>query len=126
LNKTTPRIRGTTPEIDSAAKRLRYNLTPAEQLLWQALKGKQLNGLKFRRQHPLGSFVADFFCAKHKLIIELDGAVHDQQIEYDDARTQKLKEFGYRVIRFRNHEVSANLDAVLEQILEAVSAISEN
>jgi very-short-patch-repair endonuclease len=126
LNKTTPRIRGTTPEIDSAAKRLRYNLTPAEQLLWQALKGKQLKGLKFRRQHPLGSFIADFFCAEQKLIIELDGAVHKQQTEYDDARTQKLKEFGYRVIRFHNQEVSANLDAVLEQILEAVSAISEN
>jgi very-short-patch-repair endonuclease len=118
LNKTTPRIRGTTPEI--------YNLTPAEQLLWQALKGKQLNGLKFRRQHPLGSFIADFFCAEHKLIIELDGAVHKQQTEYDDARTHKLEEFGYRVIRFRNQEVSANLDAVLERILEAVAEISEN
>nr|WP_290227607.1 DUF559 domain-containing protein [Trichocoleus desertorum] len=126
MNKTTPRIRGTTPEIESAAKRLRYHLTPAEQLLWQALKGKQLYGLKFRCQHPVGPFIADFLCAKHKLIIELDGAVHDQQTEYDGARTQKLNEFGYRVIRFRNQEVFANLDAVLEQVLEAISAIPEN
>jgi very-short-patch-repair endonuclease len=123
LSKTTSRIRGTTPEIEASAKRLRYNLTPAEQLLWQALKGKQLNGLKFRCQHPMGSFIVDFFCAKYKLIIELDGAAHDQKIEYDDARTQQLNEFGYRVIRFRNQEVFANLDAVLEHILEAVSVI---
>ncbi len=124
MKKATPRIRGTTPEIESAAKVLRYNLTPAEQLLWQALKGKKLHGLKFRCQHPVGSFIADFFCAKHKLIIELDGTVHDRQTEYDNARTEQFKAYGYQVVRFRNQEVFANLDAVLEQILEVISAIS--
>ncbi|HEY9750965.1 MAG TPA: endonuclease domain-containing protein [Allocoleopsis sp.] len=124
MNKTTLRIRGTTPEIESAAKKLRYNLTPAEQILWQALKRKQLHGLKFRCQHPVGPFIADFLCAKHKLIIELDGTVHNQQTDYDNSRTEQLKAYGYQVVRFRNQEVFANLDAVLERILEAVSALS--
>ncbi|MBW4486200.1 MAG: DUF559 domain-containing protein [Trichocoleus desertorum ATA4-8-CV12] len=124
MKKATLRIRGTTPEIELAAKKLRHNLTPAEQLLWQALKGKQLHGLKFRCQHPVGPFIADFLCAKHKLIIELDGAAHDQQTDYDNARTEQFKTYGYQVVRFRNQEVFANLDAVLERILEAVSALS--
>ena len=105
MEKTTNRIRGTTPEIDAAARRLRHNLTPAEQLLSSALKGKQLNGLKFRCQHPVGRFIVDFFCPQSKLVIELDGAIHDEQIEYDTARTEQFKTYGYRVLRFRNEEV---------------------
>lgn len=122
MEKTTNRIRGTTPEIDAAARRLRNNLTPAEELLWQKLKGKQLEGLKFRCQHPVGMFIVDFFCPQSKLVIELDGAVHDQQIEYDTARTEQFKVYGYHVLHFRNEEVFNNLPSVLERILEATTS----
>ena len=111
------RIRGTTPDIISVARQLRQTPTPAEQVLWQALKNRQLNGLKFRFQHPVESFVVDFYCPQYRLAIEVDGAVHDQQLEYDIARTERLNQLGYRVIRFRNQEVMSDLGSVLQQIV---------
>jgi very-short-patch-repair endonuclease len=122
LDRTTNRIRGTTPEIEADARRLRKNLTPAEQILWQALKGKQLNGLRFRCQHPVGLFIIDFFCPQSKLVVELDGEVHNEQMEYDTARTEQFKAYSYRVLRFRNEEVLDNLPSVLERIFCAVSS----
>ncbi len=119
-NKTTPRIRGTTPEIEAAARRLRQNMTPAELKLWDALKNRQLDGLKFRRQHPVGPFILDFWCPARKLVIELDGEVHEKQKDYDEARTRQLEDYGYRVMRFRNEEVLTDLPAVLDRIREVV------
>jgi very-short-patch-repair endonuclease len=116
------RIRGTTPEIISAARRLRQNLTPAEKILWQALKNRQLQGLRFRSQHPIESFIVDFYCPQHRLIVELDGDIYNQQVEYDAARTEKLNQLGYRVIRFRNQEVLSHLPLVLLQIVEAIDS----
>ncbi|MBD2462020.1 DUF559 domain-containing protein [Oscillatoria sp. FACHB-1407] len=113
------RIRGTTPNIVAAARHLRQRLTVAEKTLWEALRNRQLNGLKFRCQHPVSSFVVDFYCLQYRLVIELDGDIHDQQIDYDQARTEYLNHLGYRVIRFRNHEVMTDLNRVLQQILEA-------
>ncbi len=118
-DRTTPRIRGTTPEIEAAARRLRRNLTPAEQKLWQALQRRQLAGLKFRAQHPVGPFILDFYCPAYKLVVELDGAMHEGQADQDAARTQQLENYGYRVIRFRNEEVFTDLPSVLDRILEA-------
>ena len=114
------RIRGTTPELIAAARHLRQNLTPAEQMLWDAVKKRQLNGLKFRSQHPIESFVVDFYCPQHRFVIELDGAVHNQQVEYDAARTEKLNHLGYRVIRFRNRDVMSDLSRVLQQVVIAI------
>jgi very-short-patch-repair endonuclease len=116
------RIRGTTPEIISAARQLRQHLTPAEKTLWQALKNRQLQGLRFRSQHPIASFIVDFYCPQHRFIIELDGGIHNQQVEYDTARTEKLNQLGYRVIRFRNQEVLSHLPLVLLQIVEAIDS----
>jgi very-short-patch-repair endonuclease len=113
------RIRGTVPDIIAAARRLRQNLTPAEKTLWQALSKRQLNGMRFRCQHPVGPFIVDFYCPEHRLVIELDGSIHDHQTEQDTARTAQLNQFGYRVIRFRNETVLTNLEHVLHQILEA-------
>ncbi|MBE9179889.1 DUF559 domain-containing protein [Oculatella sp. LEGE 06141] len=113
------RIRGTTPDIVAAARRLRQNLTPAEQTLWQALKKRQLGGLRFRCQHPISSFIVDFYCPERRMAIELDGGIHHQQLDYDAARTEQLNQFGFRVLRFRNEEVMTDLDRVLHQILEA-------
>jgi len=117
-DKTTPRIRGTTPEIEAAARRLRRNMTPAEQKLWDALKGRQLDGLKFRPQHPVGPFILDFWCPARKLVVELDGGSHAGREAEDEARTQQLQDYGYRVIRFRNAEVLADLPSVLGRIRE--------
>ena len=118
-NKTTSRIRGTTPEIEAAARRLRRNMTPPEQKLWEALKGKKLGGLKFRAQHPVGPCILDFYCPACKLVVELDGGVHDEQAAYDESRTQQLENYGHCIIRFRNEEVLEDLPSVLERILEA-------
>ena len=116
------RIRGTTPEIEQAARKLRKNLTPAEALLWSGLKNKQLEGLRFRRQHPVGNFILDFYCPSCKLVIEVDGEIHDRpfQIERDRARTAKLEEYGYRVLRFSNERVMNDLPQVLAEIKAAV------
>ena len=114
--KTTTRIRGTTPEIEAAARNLRQNMTSAEQVLWEALKGRQVAGLKFRCQHPVGPFILDFYCPARKLVVEVDGGVHDGQAEYDAARTQQLNDYGYQVLRFRNDEVLNKLDSVLERV----------
>lgn len=113
-------IRGTTPDIIAAARQLRQTLTPAETRLWQALKNRQLNGWKFRCQHPIESFIVDFYCPQHRLIIEVDGEIHDQQREYDAARTERLHQLGYRVIRFQNREILSNLSQVLQKIVNEV------
>ncbi|AFZ12009.1 protein of unknown function DUF559 [Crinalium epipsammum PCC 9333] len=119
MSKDSIRIRGTNQEIEEAARRLRQELTPAESILWQALRGRQIEGLKFRCQHPVGRFIVDFYCPSVKLVIEVDGGIHDQQQVYDQARTEKLEAFGYRVLRFTNEQVMKDLSAVLEQISKA-------
>ena len=119
MSKDSIRIRGTNQEIEEAARRLRQELTPAESILWQALRGRQIEGLKFRCQHPVGRFIVDFYCPSVKLVIEVDGGIHNQQQVYDQARTEKLEAFGYRVLRFTNEQVMKDLSAVLEQISKA-------
>ena len=114
------RIRGTSPEVEQAAKRLRHNLTIAEAKLWAALRNKQLEGLRFRCQHPVGNFILDFYCPSRKLVIEMDGEIHSSQIEYDVERSKKLAEYGYRVLRFSNEEVIDDLPGVLKRIKRAV------
>ncbi|MBF2029561.1 MAG: endonuclease domain-containing protein [Oscillatoriales cyanobacterium C42_A2020_001] len=124
MPKDSPRIRGTTQEIEQAARRLRLHLTPAEALLWSALRKRQLAGLKFRCQHPMGRFIVDFYCPSCKLVIEVDGDVHTQQILYDEARTQQLQSFGYRVLRFTNEEVLNDLQTVLLHIAQTAEVTS--
>ncbi|WNZ23157.1 endonuclease domain-containing protein [Leptolyngbya sp. NK1-12] len=118
------RIRGTTPNLIAAARQLRLNLTPAEKILWEALRRRQLRGWKFRCQHPVASFIVDFYCPQYRLIIELDGAIHDQQIEYDASRTEQLHHLGYRVIRFRNQEVLSDLSGVLQTIVNEIEKLT--
>jgi very-short-patch-repair endonuclease len=106
------------PDILAHARDLRRPLTPAEGLLWQKLRDRQLCGLKFRRQHPIGGYIADFCCPAQRLIIELDGDSHSDQVEYDETRTQWLISLGYTVVRFANVDIRANLDAVLQTIAD--------
>ncbi len=105
------------------ARQLRRRLTGSEQVLWSALRDSRLHGIKFRRQHPFGPYVLDFFCVNAQLAIELDGGVHDQpeQIEYDRERTAYLEASGLRVMRFRNEDIVDKLDDVLNKILEVAS-----
>lgn len=113
-------------KITLLVRELRKNPTPEERVLWTLLRKKQLNGLKFLRQHPIiygqqtnGSllfFVADFYCAKKKLIVELDGRVHDFQKEYDQNRDLILRDLGMRVIRIENDEL-VDSERVLRKIL---------
>ena len=98
--------------------RLRRALTPAEAALWSILRGSALQGRKFRRQHSVGPYVVDFYCAGERVVVELDGAAHDsrQQAMRDEQRTVYLKSKGLRVIRIENREVFENPDGVLAHI----------
>ena len=120
MKRTSRRIRGTSQRIQKRARELRKEMTPAERILWGQLRNRQLEGLKFRRQHPLGRFIVDFCCAEHRLIVEVDGAVHRGQQDRDEARTKVLREYGYEVLRFSNEAVLGDVDAVLEAIVGAV------
>lgn len=104
------------------ARQLRRNQTDAEQVLWSKLRNTQLEGIKFRRQQPIGDYIVDFVSFEKKLIIEIDGGQHNenQTIENDKFRTKWLNSQGYRVIRFWNHDVLLNIDGVLEVIREAM------
>lgn len=114
-HKSRP-IRGTTPQVEQAARQLRQNLTPAEAVLWQALRERQVSGLKFRCQHPVGQFILDFYCPSLKLVIEVDGDSHAQKAGYDQARSGQLQDHGYRILRFSNAQVLHDLQAVISCI----------
>ena len=104
------------------ARGLRVGQTDAEQLLWHHLRHRRLQGWKFRRQHEIGLYIVDFVCPDAGLIVELDGGQHGEQMIYDEARTRKLTEEGYRVLRFWNNDVLTNIEGVLEVILEALAS----
>jgi len=105
------------PPILTHARELRQPQTPAEAKLWACLSSRQVGGFKFRRQHPIDRFIVDFYCPACRLVIEIDGDTHAEQVEYDQARTSWLSEQGYHVIRFSNREVVQHLDEVIEVIL---------
>jgi very-short-patch-repair endonuclease len=102
------------------ARRLRGGMTDAERLLWRQLRHKQVAGLKFRRQHPLGSFICDFVCIEAALVIEVDGGQHAERRDSDEARTAWLNNQGYRVLRFWNNEILDDIEAVGDAIWDAV------
>jgi primosomal protein N' (replication factor Y) len=99
------------------ARRLRRDTTDAEALLWRRIRDRALFGRKFRRQHPIGPYVADFVCIEARLVVELDGGQHDRGAEGTSVRTAFLERRGFRVLRFWNNDVLANLDGVLERIV---------
>jgi len=105
------------PLVFEFAKELRRNMTDAEMVLWGYLKAG-INGLKFRRQHPIGIYIADFYCHKLRLIIEVDGNIHDKKEikEYDLNRENDLKSWDYIIIRFSNQKVLKETQAVLVEI----------
>ena len=116
-----PRLSVKARMLQAFARRLRHNQTDAEQRLWQRIRNQQVDGAKFRRQQRLGPYIVDFCCLERKLMVELDGGQHADHAQEDQRRTEFLEQEGYRVLRFWNHEILANLDAVLEQIAQALT-----
>ena len=109
------------------AKSLRSHQTEAEQRLWYHLRAHRFMDLKFKRQKPIGHYIVDFVCIEHRLIIELDGGQHAEQIRYDQQRDAWLRGEGYAVLRFWNNDVMQNLQGVLEQIrLSVAPSLSPN
>jgi very-short-patch-repair endonuclease len=101
------------------ARELRQKMTETEETFWRHARGKKCQGIKFRRQHPVGSFVLDFYWAEKKVGIEIDGSIHDRHDikENDEGRSKTLEELGIRVIRFTNEEVKDNIAGVIRRIV---------
>ena len=119
--------KGAPSDSFSKAQFLRRNETKAEKLLWEKLRNNQLEGLKFRRQHPVNIYIADFYCHKFKLIIELDGDYHNQeeQKQKDEVRTEVLRLNDLKIIRFKNEEVEQDINQVLTTIKNKIEQLKE-
>lgn len=119
--------RRVTPRF-ARARQLRHDSTDAERVLWNRLRARRLNGLRFRRQFPLGAFITDFCCRERHLIIELDGGQHAEPAAAarDNFRSRQFDERGYRVLRFWNNQVLMNIDAVLQAIVDAAERSEVN
>ncbi len=107
------------------ARELRKCSTPAEKLLWQRVRNRQLGQLRFVRQHPIGRYIADFYCHERRLVIELEGSAHDrsEQKSYDEVRFRELDARGLRVLRIKNGEVIRDMESVLKKILSVAREI---
>ena len=102
----------------SNARTLRKNLTDAERALWKQMRMRQIGGYKFRRRQPIGKYIVDFVNFEKKVVVELDGGHHSQQVDYDTTRTAWLEAKGYQVMRFWNNQVLEEIEAVKEVILD--------
>jgi very-short-patch-repair endonuclease len=117
-----PEVRGHVREhLRRYARRLRREQTDAERRLWSRLRDRRLVGARFRRQHPIGSFIADFCCPEAKLVIELDGGQHALRLRDDQVRTKYLESQGYVVLRFWDNDVLTNTGGVLQRIVGALA-----
>jgi very-short-patch-repair endonuclease len=112
----------TGPAARDDARRLRKDMTEAEQRLWYRIRNRQLSDHQFRKQVPLGPYIADFCCLKERLVIELDGGQHAEITEHELKRRAWMEANSYRVLRFWNNEVFENIEGVLETIVRALKA----
>jgi len=116
---------GAKPTTFEHAQALRKNETKAEDILWEYLRARRMLGLKFRRQHPINQFIADFYCHELKLIIEVDGEVHEKndQKAYDSARSAYLKKLGIHILRLKNKEILADLKKTLHELEKSLQTL---
>jgi very-short-patch-repair endonuclease len=112
------------PQTKNFSRQLRSKMTDAESHLWRRLRGRQIGGLKFRRQHPVGKFILDFACVELKLAIEVDGGQHGELLTSDRTRTTWLEQQGWEILRFWNNEILQNTEDVLEQIHHTITVSS--
>jgi very-short-patch-repair endonuclease len=115
---------GASKKIIDYAKALRKQMTPAEGIMWKELRNRNFSKFKFRRQHPIERFIADFYCPEKKLVIEIDGDIHDNLIqkEYDIGRNAEIEKYDIQIIRFNNEEVLNNIENVLDRIKEKMKS----
>lgn len=113
---------GAQPDLFVKAKKLRVKMTEPEWVLWNRLRENQL-GVRFKPQHPIDIFIADFYCHSIKLVIEVDGGIHELQKEYDAGRTNELKNHGITIIRFSNDEVLNHIEKVIKSIRNIIEDI---
>jgi very-short-patch-repair endonuclease len=120
LKQSTDRLlnMGSSNLIFSRAKDLRNEMTETEQILWKKLRNRKVRNYKFRRQHPLGQFIANFYCHEARLVIEIDGGIHNKfpVAERDEGRTHELNRMGVNVVRFLTEDITDRLEWVLEEI----------
>ena len=112
-------------ELIELARYMRKNPTPSEEAFWQAVRDRQLCGIKFRRQQVIEQFIVDFFAPSHHLVIEIDGGVHRGREEHDNLREQFLNDCGLRVLRFRSADVERRLSYVLNTVREILLELDE-
>ena len=114
------------PEKQALAVQMRQKMTPSETRLWERLRANRLNGLAFRRQQVIGGFIADFYCRSARLVIECDGRVHANQVEYDQERDRIIATYHLRILRFTNNQISYDLPAVLASIIHVANQTSHS
>ena len=114
---------GSEEETAGLARQFRKRMTPCEKILWKRLRGKNIFGVKFRRQHPIGFYIADFYCHQLRLVIEVDGKIHQRQDikEHDANRTAEMERLGIKVIRFTNEEIKQQIGKVVQKIRQEIS-----
>ncbi|MDD5569757.1 MAG: endonuclease domain-containing protein [Bacteroidales bacterium] len=110
------------PKIFELANDLRKSSTKAEMIVWKVIRNRRIKNQKFRRQHPIDTFIADFYCPQKKLVIEIDGGIHNikENKEYDIERERILKKHGLKILRFKNEEVEKNINKVIKKISECL------
>ena len=116
---------GATPNTFDKAKLLRNNMTEAEKILWDLLKNRSVFKVRFRRQHPIGIFIVDFYCHEYKLAIEIDGEIHlkNEVIEYDDGSSHDIEKYGIIILRFTNNEVFTDPKKIINEILKTMKVL---
>jgi very-short-patch-repair endonuclease len=124
VSQKTKNRRAAGQRLISNARRMRHEPTDAERKFWFAVRGRQFGGYKFKRQYPIGPYIADFVCLDQSLIVELDGGQHALQVDYDAERTSYLQSRGFRVLRFWNDDFLRTPDAILEGVWRALKAPS--
>ena len=114
---------GASPSTFDKARLLRNNMTEAEKIVWEKLKNRKVFKAWFRWQHPIGSFIVDFYCHEYKLAIEIDGEIHlkTEVNEYDDGRSHDIEKLGIKILRFTNSEVFNNLKKIIVKILKTIA-----
>ena len=118
--------KGTSKTLFQMAKENRKNPTEAERIMWSVLRDNRFEGNKFRRQHPMGNYILDFYCHQLKIVIEVDGGYHEEinQKKYDESKDSYLRGFGIEVIRITNDRVLKDLDGVIRELREFIKTIS--
>ncbi len=123
MNINTEISRQLRERLIECAREMRKEPTHAESLLWNELRKEKLAGFKFRRQHIIQTFIVDFYCPAAKLVIEIDGAIHETQLEYDQVREMDLRTMGYQILRFSNEKVINDMASVIGEIQQTLSPV---